>query len=93
LVTTLLLAKPSTVDDDPDAEAVVLRIDDVLHAPVTGEDELVAITIDPDVGVSRPGLFRRSEGSVCQVAELIGWRAREQHGRRTRAGGGAKRDQ
>ena len=43
---------PGAVDDHAHAEAVVLGVDDVLDPAVAGEDELVAVAVDADVGVA-----------------------------------------
>ena len=51
VVTTLLLANPGPVHDRPDAKAVILGVDDVLHRAIAGEDELIAVAVDADVSI------------------------------------------
>ena len=83
---------PRAVDDDAHAEAVVLGVDDVLDAPVAGEDELVAVAIDADVGVRRAGLLRSRKRGIGQIAQFARGRKRQEHVRAARPRGGAQRD-
>ena len=62
---------PRAVHDHAHAEAEVLGVDDVLHAAVAGEDELVAVAVDPDVGVGRAGLFRGGQRRVGEILQLL----------------------
>jgi hypothetical protein len=55
---------PGAVDDYSHAEAVVLGVGKTLDSAVAGEDELVAVPIDADVGVRRPGLLRGGERGI-----------------------------
>ena len=44
---------PGTIGDDPDADTVGFGVDDVLNLVLTGDDELVEIATDANVGITR----------------------------------------
>ena len=76
---------PGAVDDQADAETMVVRVGDVLHTAVPGEDELIAVAVDADVRVRRAELLGGGQRGVGEVAEL-GRALPEQHLRRGRRG-------
>ena len=77
---------PGPVDEHADAEAEVLGVDDVLHAAIAREEELVAVAVDADVGVGRAGLLRGGQRGVGEPLELLVGRGEQHRGGPQRRG-------
>ena len=83
---------PRPVHDHAHAKAVVLGVDDVLDAAVAGEDELVAVAVDADVGVARAGLLGGRERRIREIAQLGVRGIAEEHRHGPRTGGRPKHE-